>query len=340
MTRSRAAALLSSLSLWVLLALAGGLAAGAAAQVYGIPGGVGTIAVIDAVGQLWLNALRMTIIPLVFSLLVTGIASIADAAATGRLALKAVMVFALLLLGATIYAFASSLGLHALWPIAPEGAQALLAGAPAGAAREVAANAGGGGIGAFLTSLAPANPIRAAADDAILAIVVFAIAFGFATTRLDTRLRQPLAQFFEAVAKTMIIIVQWVLAVAPVGVFALALGVGLRAGLGAAGVLGHYIAMVCLCLIGLIALIYVVVVFAGRISLARFAEGAEPAQTWSKTSFAILEEITPSSIRATSSATWEAGRGLASNSRFAAARRADSSLVTQFARRCPASSAP
>ena len=90
MTRSRTAALLSSLSLWVLLALAGGLTAGAAAQVYGIPGGTGAIAIIDAVGQLWLNALRMTIIPLVFSLLVTGIASIADAAATGRLALKAV----------------------------------------------------------------------------------------------------------------------------------------------------------------------------------------------------------------------------------------------------------
>ena len=79
MTRSRTAALFSSLSLWVLLALAGGLLAGAAAQTYGIPGGTGTVALVDGLGQLWLNALRMTIIPLVFSLLVTGIASIADA---------------------------------------------------------------------------------------------------------------------------------------------------------------------------------------------------------------------------------------------------------------------
>ena len=61
----------------------------------------GTVAVVEGLGQLWLNALRMTIIPLVFSLLVTGIASIADAAATGRLALKAVIVFAVLLVGAT-----------------------------------------------------------------------------------------------------------------------------------------------------------------------------------------------------------------------------------------------
>jgi Na+/H+-dicarboxylate symporter len=278
MTRSRTAALFTSLSLWVMVALVFGLAAGAAAQASGIPGGTGAVAVIDGLGQLWLNALRMTIIPLVFSLLVTGIASIADAAATGRLALKAVIVFALLLLAATVYAFASSLGLHALWPIGAEGSAALLAGAPPEAAREVAENVGGGGFSAFLTSLAPANPIRAAADDAILAIVVFAIAFGFAATRLDARLRQPVALFFEAVANTMIVIVQWVLAVAPLGVFTLAFGVGLRAGLGAAGVLGHYIALVCLSLIGLILLTYVVATLAGRINLARFAQGIAPAQ--------------------------------------------------------------
>ena len=276
MTRSRTAALMSSLSLRVLVALIAGLLAGAAAQAWGIPGGTGTVAVVEGVGQLWLNALRMTIIPLVFALLVTGIASIADAAATGRLALKAVVVFALLLVGATVYGVLASEGLHALWPIDPEGGRLLLAGAGDDAA--VRANVGGGGLTAFLTSLAPANPIRAAADDAILGIVVFAIVFGFATTRLSARLRQPLTIFFEAVAETMIVIVHWVLLVAPVGVFALSLGVGLRAGLGAAGVLGHYIAIVVLALIGLILLTYVVAVAFGRVSLARFARAVAPAQ--------------------------------------------------------------
>ena len=276
MTRSRTAALFSSLSLWVLLALAGGLLAGAAAQTYGIPGGTGTVALVDGLGQLWLNALRMTIIPLVFSLLVTGIASIADAAATGRLALKAIVVFALLLLGATVYGVLASLGLHAIWPIDPAGAQMLLAGATSDEA--VRGSVTGGGFTAFLTSLAPSNPIRAAADDAILGIVVFAIVFGFATTRLSARLRQPLTVFFEAVAETMIVIVHWVLLAAPVGVFALSLGVGLRAGLGAAGVLGHYVAIVVLALVGLILLTYVVAVAFGRVSLARFARAVAPAQ--------------------------------------------------------------
>jgi Na+/H+-dicarboxylate symporter len=276
MIRSRTAALFSSLSLWVLVALIGGLAAGAAAQAYGIPGGTGTVALVEGLGQLWLNALRMTIIPLVFSLLVTGIASIADAAATGRLALKAILVFAVLLVGATVYGILASLGLHAIWPIDPEGGRLLLAGRAGDEA--VRQNLGGGGFSAVLTSLAPANPIRAAADDAILGIVVFAIVFGFATTRLSARLRQPLTVFFEAVSETMIVIVHWVLRAAPIGVFALSLGVGLRAGLGAAGVLGHYIAIVSVALIGLILLTYVVAVVFGRVTLGRFVRAAAPAQ--------------------------------------------------------------
>jgi len=276
MTQSRTAALFSSLSIRVLLALAAGLAAGAAAQTWGIPGGTGTVALIEGLGQLWLNALRMTIIPLVFALLVTGIASIADAAATGRLALKAVVVFALLLVGATVYGIAASEGLHALWPIDPEGARLLLVGTSGD--EVVRENVGGGGLGTFLTALVPPNPIAAAAEGAILGVVVFAIIFGFATTRLPDRLRQPLTVFFEAVAETMIVIVHWVLRAAPIGVFALSLGVGLHTGLGAAGVLGHYIALVCLSLIGLILLTYVVAVAFGRLSLGRFAAAVAPVQ--------------------------------------------------------------
>lgn len=276
MARTRLTAVLTSLSLWVLVALIAGLAAGAAAQVWGIPGGVGTVSLIEALGTLWLNALKMTIIPLVFGLLVTGIASIADAASTGRLALKAMAVFAGILIFATIYAFVGSEVLHMLWPIDPEGGRALLAGAPP--EEVVRGSAQGGGLAAFLISLAPPNPVKAAADDAILGIVVFAVAFGFAATRLPDRLRLPMVTFFEAVSETMIVIVHWVLLAAPVGVFALSLGVGLRAGVGAAGTLGHYIAMVVLAQVGLIIVLYGIAVVFGRISLTRFARGIVPAQ--------------------------------------------------------------
>lgn len=277
MTRSRAASILTSLSTRVLLALILGLLAGIAAEAWGVPGGQGTLDAIDAVGQLWLNALRMTIIPLVFALLVTGIASLADAAATGRLALRAIVVFALLLVGATVYGVVASMGLHVLWPIDPEGGRALIAGAPAGAGAEVAAGAKSGGFGAFVSGLAPANVVQAAAENAILSMVVFAVAFGFATTRLPARLREPIATFFEAVAQAMIVIVEWVLWAAPIGVFALAMGVGEKAGIGVAGVLAHYVAIVSLAIIGLILLVWVVGSIWGRMSPLAYLRAAAPA---------------------------------------------------------------
>ena len=264
----------SSLSLWVLLALVGGLVAGAAASEYGLPGGEATSGMIAALGALWLNALKMTIVPLVFSLLVTGIASIADAARTGRLAIKAMIWFAVLISFAVVYAFAANYGLLTLWPVDPEAAAAIRAGAPP----PPEGLGPGAPFSEFFKTLAPANPIRAAAEDAILGLVVFAVFFGFAATRLPSRLRLPMVAFFEAVGETMIVIVRWVLTVAPVGVFALAMGVGLTAGVGAAGALFQYVSVLSLVQIGLILLCYPLVMAFGRVGLARFARAAAPAQ--------------------------------------------------------------
>lgn len=265
---------MSSLSVQVLVALALGLSAGAAAQTWGLPGGAGTAGLIEALGQLWLNALRMTIVPLVFSLLVTGIASIADAARTGRLALKAVTLFGVLILSAATYAVLVAYGLHTIWPIDAEAAQRLLAGRPA-APEGLGAAAP---FSAFLQTIAPSNPIRAAAEDAILGLVVFAVFFGFAASRLPDRLRIPLITVFDAVGQTMIVIVRWVLMAAPVGVFALALGVGLSAGASAAGLLLHYVTIISLACLGVALLCYPLVVVFGRVSLGRFARAAAPAQ--------------------------------------------------------------
>ena len=278
MNRSRVAAFFTSLSFFVIAALVAGVVVGALAQEADAPWLTGALGVVESLGQVWLNALRMTVIPLVFSLLVTGIVSIADAAATGRIAVRALTVFGLLLVGATIYAILAGLGLLALWPIDPEAGRALLAGVPADSLATVGEAARTDGLRAFLASLAPSNLIKAAADDGVLAVVVFALAFGFAATRIKAELRRPLAGFFEAVAETLVVIVHWVLLAAPFGVFALALGVGLRAGLGVAGTLAHYVAIVCLSQIGLILIIYVVATVWGRISLARFARAVAPAQ--------------------------------------------------------------
>ena len=180
---------------WVLASLAAGLLAGAWLQAGG--GGVlrDAAPAVEAVGSLWLNALRMTVVPLVFALLVSGIAGVADAMATGRLAARAVAMFAVLLLLAGVFAVLASTGLLALWPVDRAAADAFVAGA-ASSTTPVAA----GSAADWLRSLVPSNIVAAAADDAILALVLFAVLFGFAATRLPPAQRAAIGGFFTAMS--------------------------------------------------------------------------------------------------------------------------------------------
>src|SRR5579863_2182973 len=81
----------------VLIALVLALAAGIAVAASGNARLLSASDVVVPVGVLWVNAIRMTVIPLVVSLLVTGVASAADVAAIGRLGARTIAVFLLLL---------------------------------------------------------------------------------------------------------------------------------------------------------------------------------------------------------------------------------------------------
>jgi Na+/H+-dicarboxylate symporter len=261
-------------SLFVLASLLGGLALGSWLQA-GHGGPLREAApVIESVGGVWLNALRMTVGPLVFALLVSAIAGVSDAMATGRLARRAVGWFGVLLLLAGTLAVLLSLGVLALWPVDPQAAAAFVAGAGGDGAGPVALTS----IGDWLKSLVPANIVQAAADDAILALVVFATLFGFAATRMPSAQRDALTGFFTAMAEAMIVVVHWILLAAPVGVFALALGVGLHAGLGAASVLLQYVATVSLVIVAGTLVLYPIVGLWGPVPLRRFAVEIAPVQ--------------------------------------------------------------
>jgi proton glutamate symport protein len=260
-----------SLSVRVLLALALGVAVGAAAAAFGGPDVSQALSVVEAVGGLWLNALRMTVVPLIFAVLVSGIAQVSDATATGRLAGRAVAWFVGLLLLASAFTLAWTNGLIALWPLSPEGAAALRAGAEAPSAAAVTPD-----FAAWLRGLAPSNPIKAAAEDAILPLVVFAVFVGFALTRLPAEKGRPLLHLFDAIGETMIVIVRWVLWAAPVGVFALGLGVGLRAGAGAVGVLGQYVVITASVGLMITVIGYVIGPLVGQVPLRRWARGTAP----------------------------------------------------------------
>ncbi|HVY87487.1 MAG TPA: cation:dicarboxylase symporter family transporter, partial [Hyphomonadaceae bacterium] len=267
--------MLKWLSILTVLALAAGVAAGAAAAEWGNPDLAAAIHEIENIGQLWLNLLRMTVIPLVFSLLVTGVASVADAASTGRLAARSIYVFAVLIGAATAYACIVLPVVYSVWPVDHQAAQGFLAGVGAEEANKVA-TAKPPTLGEWIASLAPGNPVSAAAETAVLPLTVFALFFGFAATRLPAVQREPMVGFFRAIADTMIIIVRWVLYAAPIGVLCLSLALGLRSGTNVVGLLIQYVTVACVVTAGIVVMAFLVAIFWARMPFGRFLNASAP----------------------------------------------------------------
>ena len=217
----------------ILCALIGGVA-------LGILVGEGPLtAISDVVGALWLNGLRMTVVPLVVALLITGIAQTAAAAKAGKLATRAVITMIVILWISTIIAAGVIQLLLSIFPIPVDAAAALKAALTGIAAPQTVPP-----FSDFIRAMVPTNPINAAANDAILPLIIFTMVFAFAITRLPDDRRGHLTGFFAALADAMIIVITWVLALAPIGVFALAFVVGAKVGVEAFGAFAHYVLIV------------------------------------------------------------------------------------------------
>ena len=224
----------------ILLALIIGLALGIGAMTTGQPWTEGAAAIAEPIGGLWLNALQMTIVPLVVALIITGIAGAAEAARASRLATRALILFAVLLLASSILAAILTPAFLNLFPLPADSATSL---------REALTHAEAPGaaptFAQFIGSLVPSNPIAAASSNGgVLPLIVFVLVFAFAMTKLEEKPRATLIGLFKAVADTMLIIINWVLWIGPVGVFALAFVVGARAGGPAFHALVHYVLIV------------------------------------------------------------------------------------------------
>lgn len=263
---------MKSISLFVLLSLIVGLVAGALARASGDPTLLSITSVIEPFGGLWLNTLRMTVVPLVVSLLVTAIASVADTAKTGGLVARAVVLFTVLLFFAAGYSTLATNGWLALWPLDRAAADAFLAGVGDQAVTIAEAPT----FASWLQGLAPYNPVKAAAEDGMLALVVFSIFFGFAAATLKPDMRGHIVNFFRAVSEAMIVIVHWVLLAGPIGVFALALSVGLHAGFSAAGTLAQYVVIVTGVTAGSTFIAWLIAVMFGGQPIGKFTAAATP----------------------------------------------------------------
>lgn len=267
-----------SLSLQIGVGLLAGLGFGLVAAATRAPALLAIATGVEPVGTLWVNLIRMVVIPLVVAAVVGGVAGFGDASRLGRLGLRTVSLF--LALGAAGILMGLALARLAL-PLAPlptEATATLRGAAVAGAAQVGASAQQVPGVFQFLTGLVPANPVKAAADGALLPVIVFSVLFGLAVAHLDERRRSAVTGLTDAVVAAVVKMIGWFMVLAPLGVACLVAPVAARLGWGMLANLGAFIGIVVAgCLLFTAVVLGPVVRFLVRLPLGRFAKAVAPA---------------------------------------------------------------
>jgi NAD(P)-dependent dehydrogenase (short-subunit alcohol dehydrogenase family)/Na+/H+-dicarboxylate symporter len=259
----------------VLLALVAGILIGVAIAASHNASLIRFADAIAPIGTLWVNAIRMTVIPLVVSLLITGVASVSDIKSIGRLGGRTILTFVLLLIGVAALVVPIAPAIFALLP--PHGPLQLPAGAVE-AAKELSEQGQAQTFSTWLVSLLPANPVAAAANGAMMPLILFTLLLALAIARSPETSRETLTRFFRALSEAMLILVRWIILAAPLGIFALVLPLAVHAGAMLAGAIGFYVVAYSVVSIVVTLLLYPVVAIFGRIPMRRFARGALPPQ--------------------------------------------------------------
>lgn len=233
---------------------------------------------VEPAGTLWVNLIRMVVLPLVVGALVAGVAGFGDPRRLGRLGGRAILFFlATGVAGIAIGLVLARLVLP-LAPLSPEATASLRDAAAAGAAEVGRSVQQLPGFAQFLTGLVPANPVKAAADGALLPVIVFSVLFGLAVAHLDEERRRTITGLADAVVAAVVKLVGWFMVAAPVGVACLAAPVAARLGWEVLASFGLFIAVVVAgCLLFTAVVLGPVVRLLVRLPLGRFARAAAPA---------------------------------------------------------------
>ncbi len=278
----------------VLLGLLAGSALGLALAGHDGPAVTSALAACTAAGGLFVDLIRMTAMPLVVALIVASVGA-STAGGIGRTGLRATLIGVALLVAASAATMLIALPVLRGVAVDPAAAVTFSNGAPA------AAPAAPPGLTQWVRDLVPANVVKAAADGAMLPVVVFAVLFGLALARVGEERRAAVVRVVEGVAEAMQHLVSGILRLAPLGVFALAVPLTARLGLTAAGAVLTYVALVVALTVVAIALLYPLGVVAGRMSPRAFAAYCAPAQALafaSRSSLATLPAMVQAAERA------------------------------------------
>lgn len=219
---------------WILGAMALGVVLGLLVDSTGHLLGIPLVSIGSFFGSAFLNLLKMLVVPLVMSSIITGVAGMSGAKDLGRLGITSMIFYLVTTLIAVVIAL---LVVNTLQP-------GVVNGQPAGSLLALHANAGvvdaaveaqaGRSVGDILLDMIPTNVVAAAADGKLVGLLLFSLIFGFFINQLAAPLRESMSRFWEALFQVMMRMTEFVMRLAPLGVLGLTLKVTGEAGLDAA----------------------------------------------------------------------------------------------------------
>ena len=265
-----------SLTSWSLVGLVAGLGLGLVGYQLESDLIVSFAGLIRPLGTLWMNALQMSVIPLVVAQLMAAIVVDRGGDSVGGLGGRALGLFFAMLFGAgmvTYLVLSPSLGFYA-----PDPGVVAAMSAEVPPAALAAAERGAVPFGEWLTGIVPTNVFEVVARGDILPLLVFVVLFAMAATKLPSEQRESFGSIVQALADAMMNLIVWILWGTPVAVFAILLGVALNSGAGAVGVLGVFVVGQSSALVVITLLLYPLTALFGGTSFATFVRATAPAQ--------------------------------------------------------------
>ncbi len=214
----------------MLIAIMFATAAGWAAGEHGALFGLRWLAVFEFLGNLFLNALKMIILPLIAASIIASIAAMREGLA--RLGGRTLGFY---LLSSSLAVLVGLAWVNGVAPGiadgAPVGAALAFEAQRAGVASQLHATGSLGQLADIFLRMIPTNILDAASDNGrILAVIFFSVLFGYALSRLRSAAADTVRQFWEGVYEVMIVMTGWIMRLAPIGVFALVAAVVAKTG--------------------------------------------------------------------------------------------------------------
>jgi Na+/H+-dicarboxylate symporter len=226
----------------------------------------------EPLGTIFIRLVTMVVVPLVIASLFVGVSSLGDVRRLGTIGGKTLAYFAF----TTLIAAAIGLAVAVLSPVGMNvdpATRAALANQPTAPAAPPAP-----GFVAAIVELVPQNPIAAAAQGDLLPLIIAVCIFGAAATILPVTRREPLVAFFTAVNDVSMVVVRWLMWLAPPAVFLLVAGAIARTGAGLLlGLVGFALVAVIAMAIHVAFTLLPALRFGARESLTRFLRGASDA---------------------------------------------------------------